>query len=400
MLKVIGMISGTSFDAIEALAVELELDGERLTADLLAHSSTPYPEELRAALAVMLPPAATTLEQVCRADAAIGQHFALAAEETATAAFGEPADVIASHGQTVFHWVVGSRAMNTLQLGQAAFIAELTGSTVVHDLRVRDIAAGGQGAPLASLIDVLLLADGAAHVRGVLNLGGIANVTIIAPGRAPIAFDTGPANALIDAAISWRTQGRETYDRDGVTAARGTVDEPLFRALMAEPYYQLTPPKSTGKELFHLEYLRRHIGDREIATGDLLATLTAVSAQTVATALGGYGVTEVVAAGGGTRNPALMDAIAQRMPRARIVTTDTYGVAEAAKEALAMAVIGFLTVHGLPGVVASCTGARRAVVLGSIVPGLKPLTLSAGARSPSRLVVRTPLFATTASERA
>ena len=400
MLKVIGMISGTSFDAIEAVAVELELDGERLNADLRAHTSTPYPDDLRTTLAAMLPPASTTLEQVCRVDAAIGHCFAAVAADAAARAFAGPADLIASHGQTVFHWVQGGRAMSTLQLGQAAFIAELTGSTVVHDLRMRDIAAGGQGAPLASLIDVLLFAHGAAHVRGVLNLGGIANVTIIAPGRSPIAFDTGPANALIDAAISWRTQGRQTYDRDGASAARGTVDEPLFRALMDEPYYQLAPPKSTGKELFHLDYLLRHIGGREIATSDLLATLTAVSAQAVAAALASFGVTEVVAAGGGTRNPVLMDAIAQRTPGARIVTIDSYGVAEAAKEGLAMAVIGFLTVHGLPGVIPSCTGARRATVLGSVVPGSRPPALCAGARPPSHMFVRTPLATTAAGGRA
>lgn len=396
MLRVVGLISGTSFDAIEAVAAELDLEGDALTVDLRAHTSTPYPESVRSAIAAMLPPAATTLEQVCRTDASIGHCFADAAAEIGQAAFGDRADVVASHGQTIFHLVDGGRALSTLQIGQAAFIAERTGATVVHDLRIRDIAAGGHGAPLASLIDVLLLSDGAPQVRGALNLGGIANVTIVAPDREPIAFDTGPANALIDAAIDWRTRGAQTFDRNGERAARGDVDQRLFDALMDEPYYRLAPPKSTGKELFHLDYLRQLIGDLEVETDDLLATLTAVSAESVCAALLGFGVTEVIASGGGTRNPVLMGAIARRMPGARIGTIDRYGIAEAAKEALTMAVIGFLTVHGLPGVIPSCTGARRATVLGSIVPGDGPLALPPAAQrrsAPRRMVVRTPLAA-------
>lgn len=396
-MKVIGLISGTSFDAIEAVAAELSFDGDTLVADLRAHTSTPYPEEVREGIAAMMPPAATTLEQVCKLDAEIGRCFADAADTLARAAFGEPADVIASHGQTVFHWVEGPRAVSTLQIGQPAFIAERTGATIVHDLRIRDIVAGGQGAPLASLIDVLLL-SGSDHVRGALNLGGIANVTIVDPSRDPVAYDTGPANALIDAAIAWRTDGREVYDAGGQRAAGGTVDAELLTALLDEPYYELAPPKSTGKELFHLEYLRARLGDRQIETDDLLATLTALTAGVVAAELNRFGVTEVVASGGGTRNPTLMDAIAKRMPAAKVTTFDQYGVAEAAKEALIMAVVGCLTVHGLPGTVPSCTGAARPVVLGSVVPGDAPLQLDANAQAPRRMQIRTPLPAAAESE--
>jgi anhydro-N-acetylmuramic acid kinase len=392
-MRVIGMISGTSYDAIEALAVDLELDGSTVVVDMLQHVSAPYPPELHAAIAAILPPASTTIEQVCRLDTAIGRRFAEVAAELAERAGGGPADVVCSHGQTVYHWVENGRALGTLQLGQPAFIAELTGSTVVSDVRTRDIAAGGQGAPLASLVDVLLLGSHPDRVCGSLNLGGISNVTVVGPDREPIAFDIGPASALLDAVVSAASAGRETYDVDGRGAARGTVDAELLAVLLDEPYYAEAPPKSTGKELFHLAYVQERVGDRQIARDDLLATLTALSAETIANDLRRLGVAEVIAAGGGTRNPTLMRELEQRLPGVSITTIDAYGIAEAAKEALVFALIGFLTVHGLPGSIASCTGASRATVLGSIAPGATALALTPAAISPTRLVVRTPLAA-------
>jgi anhydro-N-acetylmuramic acid kinase len=396
-MRVIGMISGTSYDAIEALAVDLELEGSTVVVDMLQHISAPYPDDLHAAIAKILPPATTTIEQVCRLDTAIGMRFAEVAAELIERTGGGPADVVCSHGQTVFHWVEDRRALGTLQLGQPAFIAELTGSTVVSDVRTRDIAAGGQGAPLASLVDVLLLGSRPARVCGSLNLGGISNVTVVGPDREPIAFDIGPASALLDAVVSAATDGRETYDVDGRGAARGTVDAELLAAFLAEPYYAEEPPKSTGKELFHLAYVREHVGDRQIARDDLLATLATLSAETIANDLRRLGVAEVVAAGGGTRNPTLMRLLEERLPGVPITTIDAYGIAEAAKEALVFALIGFLTVHGLPGSIASCTGASRATVLGSIAPGATALSLTPEAASPTRLVVRTPLAAASES---
>jgi anhydro-N-acetylmuramic acid kinase len=392
-MRVIGMISGTSYDAIEALAVDLELDGSTVVVDMLQHVSAPYPPELHAAIAAILPPATTTIEQVCRLDTAIGTRFAEVAAELAERTGGGPADVVCSHGQTVFHWVEDGHALGTLQLGQPAFIAEQTGSTVVSDVRTRDIAAGGQGAPLASLVDILLLGSHPDRVCGSLNLGGISNVTVVGPNREPIAFDIGPASALLDAVVSAASDGRETYDVDGRGAARGTVHAELLAAFLEEPYYAEAPPKSTGKELFHLAYVRERLADRQIGRDDLLATLTALSAETIANDLRNLDVAEVVAAGGGTRNPTLMRELEERLPGVSIATIDAYGIAEAAKEALVFALIGFLTVHGLPGSIASCTGASRATVLGSITPGATPLALTPDATSPTRLVVRTPLTA-------
>jgi anhydro-N-acetylmuramic acid kinase len=394
------MISGTSYDAIEAVAADLELagdgDGTEIVADLRAHVSAPYSDELRAAIADMLPPAQTTIEQVCRLDTEIGLRFAEVAADVAEEAFAGAVDVVCSHGQTVFHWVEGNRARGTLQIGQPAFIAERTGATVVADVRARDVAAGGHGAPLASLLDVLLLAEGSGAVRGALNLGGISNMTVVGGGREPIAFDIGPAGALLDAVADWRSDGRESCDLDGRRAARGRIDQRLLDALLDEPYYRLAPPKSTGKELFNLAYLRERLGAAEIATDDLLATLVALTAETVAAELERFGVAEVIAAGGGTRNPVLMAAITERAPGVHFATIDAFGVAEAAKEALLMALIGFLTVHGLPATVPSCTGAARATVLGAVLPGSAGRAGSVGTRvtasgQPRRLVIRTPL---------
>jgi anhydro-N-acetylmuramic acid kinase len=390
-MRVIGMISGTSFDAIEAIAAELEFDGPELVADVRAHVSAEYPPDVRAAIAALLPPAATSVEAVCRLDTAIGQRFAEVAAEVAEAAFGGEVDVVCSHGQTVYHWVEGAHALGTLQLGQPAFIAERTGATVVGDVRARDIAAGGHGAPLASLLDVLLLGREPDRVRGSLNLGGISNVTVVGPAREPLAYDIGPANALTDAVVAAETGGRESWDEGGERAARGTVDDELLAVFLDEPYYELRPPKSTGKELFHLAYVTEKVNGLAVSTDDLLATLTALSAETVAVDLKKLGVVDVVAAGGGTRNPTLMAELTRRLPGVPIETFDVFGIPEAGKEAFVFALIGFLTVHRLPATVPSCTGARHASILGAVVPGSLPLRLSDGAQAPNRLVVRTPL---------
>jgi anhydro-N-acetylmuramic acid kinase len=191
--------------------------------------------------------------------------------------------------------------------------------------------------------------------------------------------------------VSSNSGGRETFDRDGQGAARGTVDATLLARFLDEPYYAAPPPKSTGKELFHLDYVRERVGEQRIAQDDLLATLTALSAEVVAADLRRLDVAEVVAAGGGTRNPTLMGELERRLPGVPIRTIDDFGVAESAKEALVFALIGFLTVHRLPGVVASCTGAARATVLGSVAPGASPLMLTPDPAAPTRLIVRTPL---------
>ncbi|MCI0690324.1 MAG: anhydro-N-acetylmuramic acid kinase [Sporichthyaceae bacterium] len=387
-MRVLGMISGTSFDAIEVAVADLELDDSTIEAALVGSRSIEYPPPLRAAVAALLPPNPTTIETVCRLDTALGQAFAQAAADV-VGQLG-PVELVVSHGQTVFHWVDGSRALGTLQLGEPAWIAERIGVPVVSGLRARDIAAGGHGAPLVSLLDVLLLggqADvGSTDPRGSLNLGGIANLTVVGSPE-PIAFDVGPANALLDAAVVALTGGGGEFDQDGRLAARGTVDDALLARLLEEPYYRLPAPKSTGKELFHPGYLAERGVELADYTGpDLLATLVALTAQTVVDACGAYRVTDVVAAGGGTRNPVLMAELRRRGPKIAFRTIDAMGIPPTAKEAYAFALLGFLTVHGLAGIVASCTGAGHPSVLGTITPGRDQLVLPRPGRvAPSRL---------------
>jgi anhydro-N-acetylmuramic acid kinase len=353
-MRVIGLMSGTSCDGIDAAVADLELDGDVLRLHPVGEISAPYDRELRAEIEAALPPAQTTLEAVCRLDTRIGQAFA---ELAAAAVLRHGGELIVSHGQTLFHWVRDGRVEGTLQLGQPAWIAERTGLPVVSDLRARDVAAGGQGAPLVSFLDALLLRD-RPGTPAALNLGGIANLTV-----GTIAFDVGPANALLDAAARHFT-GRP-YDADGQLAASGTVVPELLERLLTDPYYARPAPKSTGKEHFHAGYVEYG----SLGAEDVLATLTRLTARTVAAAARAHGVTELIASGGGVRNPTLMAALREEVAPAPVITSDALGLPAQAKEAYAFAVLGYLTHLGRPATLPSATGARHARLLGSITPG-------------------------------
>ncbi|MFJ5260263.1 anhydro-N-acetylmuramic acid kinase [Streptomyces sp. NPDC088387] len=384
-MRVIGLMSGTSYDAIDAAAAELRLDGDTLVLRPLGMVSDAYDDELRAALAAALPPGVVSMADVCRLDTRIGQAFAAAAVRADRELCGGRGELVASHGQTVFHWVEGGVVHGTLQLGQPAWIAEATGLPVVADFRPRDIAAGGQGAPLVSLVDLLWL-RGREGVPVALNLGGIANLT--APDGT--AFDTGPGCALIDAAARGFSGGRLSYDVDGRLAARGRVHEVLLGRLLDEPYYALSAPRTTGKELFHPGYLRDALAGvgGTLSAEDVIATLTMLTARTVADAVRGVGATEVLVSGGGTRNPALVSMLGECLPGVLVRRSDVWGLPSDAKEAYAFAVLGFLTVHGLPGAFPVSTGARHPSVLGSITPGTHALRFPPpGGRAPRRLVI-------------
>lgn len=396
-MRVLGMISGTSFDAIDLAVADIRFDGDVVVLEPVGESSAAYADELRQAIAEVLPPATTTTKAICQLDTRIGQSFADVARR-AIAEYGG-VDLAVSHGQTVYHWVEDNRALGTLQLGQPAWIAEATGLPVVADLRSRDLAAGGHGAPLASLLDVLLLrrSDGAGSdlMSASLNLGGIANLTIVS--EEPIAFDIGPANALIDAYVEYDTGGAVHADVDGRRGATGQVHDALLKRLLADDYYDRPPPKSTGKEHFNLTYLMRALDDAggQVAPDDVIATVTELTAVTVAGACRRHGVENVVAAGGGLRNPTLMRRLDARLGGLPIRPIDELGIPSDAKEAYAFALMGFLTVHGLPATVASCTGARHPRVLGAVIPGADGLPpLETGARPPQRLRVETAGAAT------
>ncbi|MFJ7132512.1 anhydro-N-acetylmuramic acid kinase [Streptomyces fungicidicus] len=385
-MRVIGLMSGTSHDAVDAAAADLVLEGDSLLLTPLGMVSAPYPEELRSALTAALPPASTTMRDVCRLDTRIGQAFAALATRADRELCDGRADLIVSHGQTVYHWVEQGRVHGTLQIGSPSWIAEATGRPVVSDLRTRDVAAGGQGAPLVSVVDVMWL-RGRPGVPAALNLGGIANLTVAGAAGDPVAFDTGPANALVDAAAHALTDGRLEYDRDGALAARGRVDTALLRALLDEPYYAEPPPKTTGKELFHWPYLHTFLTGRDrLPVEDVVATVTHLTARTVADAVRAAGASEVIASGGGTRNPTLMSMLRTALHGIPLRTSDDLGLPSEAKEAYAFAVLGYLTAHGLAGTVPACTGARRPSVLGSITPGSGGLRLpEPAATAPVRL---------------
>jgi anhydro-N-acetylmuramic acid kinase len=372
-MKVLGLISGTSHDGIDAATVEFDVDDGVLRGRIVHLSATPYSPELRARLLAALPPAPVTLAEVTVLDTLIGQAFAGAA--AAALAAGGPADLVTSHGQTVFHWVEGSRALGTLQLGQPAWIAERTGTPVLSDVRIRDITAGGHGAPLVSLLDDLLL-RGLDGVPAALNLGGIANMTVLRP-TGPHAYDIGPANALIDAVVTDYGLHPSGYDDGGRIAAAGSVDPALLDVLLAEPYYRLPSPKSTGKELFHRGYVDAAVAStgRTPGPADLVATLTELTVHTVADAVRAEGVTTLVVSGGGIRNPVLTDGLRRALPSTRLIPSDDLGAPAGEKEAIAFALIGWCSAHGLPGTVPGGTGATAPRILGTFTPGAGPLRL-------------------------
>ena len=384
-LTVVGMISGTSYDAIDAAIADLSLDGDTVLLRPGGLYSGEIPDALRTRIAACLPPGQTTIEEVCRLDTELGQLFARVATEAIATFAQDGADLVVSHGQTFFHWVEGDRCRGTLQLAAPAWIAEATGTMVVSDLRSRDVANGGHGAPLASTLDALLLLSGDDEVRrGSLNLGGISNITVRDRSDAIIAYDIGPASALMDAAVAELTGGRERMDAEGARAARGMVDSDALARLLDDDYYRLDPPKSTGKERFHGAYLHERLADGGPYGDDLLATLTELTARLVADAVASHRLGELVVAGGGVRNPTLMGRIRELVAPASVRRLEEFGLPAQAKEAYMFALLGYLAVHGLEGTIASATGARRGSILGSLTPGDRPLTLPDPAPFPIR----------------
>ena len=371
-MRVLGLSSGTSHDGIDAALVEFTLDesasdGPLLHARLLRHTTTAYTSTTREAIRAALPPAKVDLGEVCRLDTWIGQEFAQVAGE-----YTEDAELVCSHGQTMFHWADDGGVHGTLQLGQPAWIAERTGLPVVADVRARDVAAGGQGAPLVAVLDMLLLA-GMPGRAGALNIGGIANLTV---PQGQFAYDTGPGNALLDA--SALTLTGKSYDAGGELASRGTILPDLLASLLQEPYYRRPPPKSTGKELFHPGYLDGPLAGAR--PEDVLATLTELTVATIAAEVSRHGLDTVVVSGGGTHNAFLMRRLADAVGPARLTTSAALGVPVDAKEALLFALIGWLTAHGLAATIPACTGARTASVLGAIVGPFAPRTATMPAR--------------------
>ena len=384
-MKILGMISGTSHDGIDAVLADFRLEGQELKASIEKTSSAGYEPQLRNRLMQLLPPNETTIEEVCKVDTLIGKAFANLAKDMLDTS---NADLIVSHGQTVYHWVEAERALGTLQLGQAAWISNATSAPVLSDLRIADIASGGHGAPVVPVLDLLTLGHEAECV-GSLNLGGIANITVIREGKLVSAYDTGPASALIDAAVIKYNLSEEGFDRDGAIAASGQVNAELLASFLSEDYYSLAAPKSTGKELFHVDYIDEHISKLGTAPSgqDVVATLTELTAETVSRELLAHGVRKLVVGGGGYNNLHLMKLIGTKTgldPR----PFSEYGISGDLKEALAMALIGWLSLHNLPATFSNTTGTQSAPVLGTLTAGGKGFpAIEAGVSMPSKMVI-------------
>jgi anhydro-N-acetylmuramic acid kinase len=374
-------MSGTSVDGIDVACVDLELDGDALGCVYRGLLSVPFPAGLRDRIVAAMPPGQPGARELCQLHAELGAAYAEAFHAAARELGGGRADLAVMHGQTFYHWVDETgRALGTLQLGNASAVAERVGLPVISDLRSRDVAAGGQGAPLVSMFDLLLLA-GRRGPSAAVNLGGIANLTVVDAGHVVTAYDVGPAGALMDPAAAWASGGALTFDADGAIAAGGAVSEPLLARLKAEPYYRLPPPRSTGRELFNASYLRNLLTEvrQEPAAQDVLATVTRLLVDLLAQAAERHGLAELILSGGGSANATTVRWLREAAPDVRVLSCDELGLPAQAKEAVAFAMLGFLTWHGLPGSVTAATGARHASILGSIQPGAGPLQLPAPA---------------------
>lgn len=377
-MRVVGLMSGTSADGIDVAVVDIQGEPPLLSWHLECYTTIPHPPEIRAAIFKVMQPETGTVDRVCEVNALLGEQFARATLDALSSCGLSPRDVdlIGSHGQTIWHAPHASPPA-TLQIGEAAIIAERTGIPVVSNFRARDMAAGGQGAPLVAYVDVLLLTH-EARVRAAQNIGGIGNVTFLPPLSRPdvdpMAFDTGPGNVLIDHVVSLATEGRWTYDADGALAAQGRVDEAFLAELLADPYYRLPPPKSTGREHFTREYARE-VWNQGLARGlrgpDIVATVTALTAHTIAQSYRDFlplFPEEIIVSGGGAHNPVLMAMLADLLHPGRVIPSDEVGIPVDAKEALAFAILAYETWHGRPGNLPQATGARRRVVLGTVTP--------------------------------
>lgn len=360
----LGLISGTSADGIDAALVRFHPDLQ-----IIAARTTPYPPDVRERLlAFATPNAVVELDAFGRLDVHIGECFAAAALALLRDADIDPAAVVAigSHGQTVCHRPHGIYTF-TLQIGDPNVIAERTGIATVADFRRADVAAGGQGAPLLPALHAAVFADATAP-RAILNLGGIANLSVLSNGHDVFGFDTGPANCLLDA---WAGRHLATArDENGAWARSGRVDNTLLARLLEDPYFAAPPPKSTGREAFNLAWLDARMPVAP-EPADVQATLLALSARSIANALRAHGsdVREVYACGGGVHNAALMDALHAELVGVRVATTAALGIDPDFVEAVGFAWLACARVRNQPGNLPAVTGARGPRVLGAIYPG-------------------------------
>ncbi len=370
-LNILALMSGTSLDGVDAVLVRLRREDSKLEHRVLARASEPYPSSLRGRLQRAMNPATSDVALLTQLHAEVGHAYANLAAEVQESA-NERVDLVALSGQTIYHIPLkdeakGWRTPSTLQLGEASLVAERCFVPVYSDFRQGDMAAGGQGAPLVAFGDLHLFHKPGV-TRAVHNLGGISNLTYLPANGDPnevFAFDTGPANCLIDEAME-RFYGLE-YDSDGRHAASGQADDRVLSDLTAHPYLQRPPPKTTGREVFTLAEVEKEVPLKRLEPDDLIATLTAFTAASIVEAYERFvpHVNEIVFAGGGALNRALVAMLRERL-ETNVSTFADLGWNAKDREALAFAVMGYFARHGLPNTLPNATGARRAVIAGKL----------------------------------
>lgn len=369
-MRVAGLISGTSVDGIDVAIVDIQ---GRTRLRVEAFRTVPYPDQVRKAILAVSNASSVSTGEISQLNFLIGELFARALLKVCG---NRKPDLIGSHGQTIYHQgrafpCHGYRVASTLQIGEPAVIAERAGVPVVADFRTADMAAGGQGAPLVPALDYALYRH-RRRTRVGLNIGGIANITIIPGGAGPekvLAFDTGPGNMLIDALIGRTTMWKQGFDRDGRLAARGRVDEALVAHLLGDDFFRLPPPKTAGREQYGRECVEGLL-EENLLIKDLIATITALTADSIADALRRFcpvAVDDLVVSGGGLHNLFLMRRLGAGLPEVRLMRAEDFGIPSDGKEAVLFALLAYETWHNRPGNIPSATGARHPVVLGKLI---------------------------------
>ena len=373
-MRVAGIMSGTSLDGIDVAIVDIS---RNVKIEPVAFHSVPYPKSVRSAI-LGVSNTMTHTAAIARLHFLLGELYAEAVRETCRRKriSLRSISLCGLHGQTVFHegapvHYLGRRVASTMQIGDASVVAERTGLRIISNFRERDIAAGGRGAPLVPLVDFLLFRHRRIG-RVALNIGGIANITVIPAGASRedvVAFDTGPGNMVIDALVSRLTDGRQTCDRNGRIARESKIHGGLLKAMLGDPYFQLRPPKTAGREQFGQEYSSGLIATG-VALPDLIATATELTVRSIALAITSYAETtrEVIASGGGVHNRWLMRRLRELLPAHDLVTSADHGIDPDAKEAIAFAVLAYEFISGRPGNLPSATGARQSALLGRETP--------------------------------
>ena len=386
-MLIVGLMSGTSADGIDAALCEITGAPPNLSARIIHAIAYAYPDGFQARILRASQPDAGRVDELCELNFALGELFADAALRVIAQSGKKLSDVdlIGSHGQTVWHRVEADGKVGaTLQLTEAGILAERTGITTISNFRPRDVAAGGQGAPLTAYVDWLLLRH-PTKWRAVQNIGGIGNVTFLPPlsdtSSKPLAFDTGPGNALIDSIMVQLSRGTQAFDRDAALAQRGRLDEDWLQELLAHPYYEIKPPKTTGRELFSKAMAAELVEEGKRRANDdatILATVTALTAQSIVDAYEHFAparVEEVILGGGGRHNPVMISLLQGLLPSTPVLTHEDVGMDSDNKEALVFALLAHETWHARPSTLPALTGADHPVVLGQITPGVNYVDL-------------------------